>query len=210
MLPRDLFPLLCLRTPTTCQSREFLPPIYGTLQMCTSLATQSMALSKCAHHLQPNLWLSPIAYITCNPITDQFLLVLQSYIIMKVWLKICVLFLLVNDSVISSYQKEKEKGKKTITWKIHWENMAPFTLGVRANVQPKSSIPIDAKVEISPKGFTLVVKDENRNDLFNLPQVTNKCWTLWPCVLAPRLKKRNTIKFGKPMSNPWDQCCSIY
>jgi muramoyltetrapeptide carboxypeptidase LdcA involved in peptidoglycan recycling len=28
-----------------------------------------------------------------------------------------------------------------------------FTLGVRANVQPKSSIPIGANVEISPKGF---------------------------------------------------------
>jgi hypothetical protein len=27
----------------------------------------------------------------------------------------------------------------------------PFTLGVRADVQPKSSIPIGAKVEIGPK-----------------------------------------------------------
>jgi hypothetical protein len=33
-----------------------------------------------------------------------------------------------------------------------------------ANVQPKSSIPIGAKVEISPKGFTLRVKaDIERN-----------------------------------------------
>jgi hypothetical protein len=30
---------------------------------------------------------------------------------------------------------------------------AHFTLGVRANVQPKSSIPIGAKVEIGPKGL---------------------------------------------------------
>jgi hypothetical protein len=37
---------------------------------------------------------------------------------------------------------------------------AGFTLGVRANVQPKSSIPIGAKVEISPKGFTQGVKAE--------------------------------------------------
>jgi hypothetical protein len=37
---------------------------------------------------------------------------------------------------------------------------APFTLGVRPHVQPKSSIPIGAKVEISPKGFTLGVKAE--------------------------------------------------
>ncbi len=35
---------------------------------------------------------------------------------------------------------------------------AHFTLGVRANVQPKSNIPIGAKVEINPKGFTLGVK----------------------------------------------------
>jgi hypothetical protein len=34
-----------------------------------------------------------------------------------------------------------------------------FTLGVRTDVQPKSSIPIGAKkVEISPKGYTLGVK----------------------------------------------------
>jgi hypothetical protein len=38
--------------------------------------------------------------------------------------------------------------------------MASFTLGVRTNVQPKFSIPIGAKVEISPKGFTLGVKAE--------------------------------------------------
>jgi len=37
---------------------------------------------------------------------------------------------------------------------------ARFTLGVRANVQPKSSMPIGAKVEISPNGFTLGVKSE--------------------------------------------------
>jgi hypothetical protein len=37
---------------------------------------------------------------------------------------------------------------------------ARFTLGVRANVQPKSSIPIGEKVEIGPKAFTLGVKAE--------------------------------------------------
>jgi hypothetical protein len=35
---------------------------------------------------------------------------------------------------------------------------AHFTLGVRANVQPKSSNPIHAKIEISPKGFTIEIK----------------------------------------------------
>jgi predicted thioesterase len=33
----------------------------------------------------------------------------------------------------------------------HDFNKARFTLGVRANVQHKSSIPIGAKVEINPK-----------------------------------------------------------
>jgi len=46
-----------------------------------------------------------------------------------------------------------------------------FTLGVSANVQPKSSIPIGAKVEISPEGFTLGVKAEIEKNLFIVPQV---------------------------------------
>ncbi len=52
---------------------------------------------------------------------------------------------------------------------------AHFTLGVKANVQLKSSIPIGARVEISPKGFTLGVKTEIEKNIFNLPQVTIKC-----------------------------------
>jgi len=35
-----------------------------------------------------------------------------------------------------------------------------FTLGVKANFQPKSNIPIGAKVEINPKGFTLGINLE--------------------------------------------------
>jgi hypothetical protein len=52
---------------------------------------------------------------------------------------------------------------------------ARFTLGVRANVQPKSSIPIGEKVEIGPKAFTLGVKAEIFLKKFNLPPSTNKC-----------------------------------
>jgi hypothetical protein len=37
---------------------------------------------------------------------------------------------------------------------------ALFTLGVKVDVQLKSSIPIGAKLEISPNGFTLRVKAE--------------------------------------------------
>jgi hypothetical protein len=42
-------------------------------------------------------------------------------------------------------------------------------------VQLKSSIPIGANVEISPKGFALGVKAETQKNIFNLPQVTSKC-----------------------------------
>jgi hypothetical protein len=43
----------------------------------------------------------------------------------------------------------------TLSW---LSSQVRFTLGVRANVQPKSSIPICVKVEINPKGFTLIIK----------------------------------------------------
>jgi molybdopterin-biosynthesis enzyme MoeA-like protein len=55
------------------------------------------------------------------------------------------------------------------------DHKAHFTLGIRANVQPKSSIPIGAKVVINPGGFTPGVKVNIEKKLFNLPQVTNKC-----------------------------------
>jgi hypothetical protein len=57
---------------------------------------------------------------------------------------------------------------------MYFKHKAHFTLGVKANVQLKSSIPIGAKVEINPKGFTLGVKAEIQKIIFNLPQVTNK------------------------------------
>jgi hypothetical protein len=54
---------------------------------------------------------------------------------------------------------------------IYFKHKAHFRLGVKANVQLKSSIPIGAKVEISPKVFTLGVKAEIQKIIFNLPQV---------------------------------------
>ncbi len=59
---------------------------------------------------------------------------------------------------------------------------------MRANVEPKSSIPIGEKVEISPKGFTLGVKVEIEKNLVNLPRVLINA-ELYGLVLAPRLKK---------------------
>ncbi len=79
--------------------------------------------------------------------------------------------------------------------KTQESNKAHFTLGVKANVQPKSSIAIGAKVEISPKGFTLGVEAELEKNLFNLPKVTNNA-ELYGLVLAPRLKKRIPSNLG--------------
>ncbi len=61
-------------------------------------------------------------------------------------------------------------------------------LGVRANVQPKSSIPIGAKVEISPKGFTLGVKAEREKNFSICPRLLKNA-ELYGLVLDPRLKK---------------------
>jgi hypothetical protein len=63
------------------------------------------------------------------------------------------------------------------------------TVGVRANVEPKSSIPIGAKVGINPKGFTLGIKSDSFFKKFNLPQILINA-ELYGLVLAPRLKKR--------------------
>ncbi len=63
---------------------------------------------------------------------------------------------------------------------------AQFTLGVKANVQLKSSNTIGAKVETSPKGFTQGIKVEIFF-IINMPQVYAELYGL---VLAPRVKKR--------------------
>jgi hypothetical protein len=42
---------------------------------------------------------------------------------------------------------------------------AHFTQGVKAKVEPKSSNPISADTEISPKGFTIRVKTKLKYDI---------------------------------------------
>jgi hypothetical protein len=67
-------------------------------------------------------------------------------------------------------------GKRTIQRLLYQSgNKARFTLGVRANVQPKCSIPIGAKVEIGPKGFTLGVKAEIEKNFSICPKLLIKC-----------------------------------
>jgi hypothetical protein len=60
-----------------------------------------------------------------------------------------------------------------------------------------------------PQGLYTSSQGWHRKNLFNRPQVTNKFWTLWPCF-GPKAPKKDTIKFGRPICNPWDQYTSIY
>jgi hypothetical protein len=71
---------------------------------------------------------------------------------------------------------------------LHHVIQAFFTLRVRANVKPKASIPIGAKVEISPKGFTLGLKAEIENIFSICPKLLINA-ELYVLVLSPRLKK---------------------
>jgi hypothetical protein len=72
---------------------------------------------------------------------------------------------------------------------------ARFTLGIRANVQPKSSIPIGAKVEISPNGFTLGVKAKLEKMFSIYPKLLINA-ELYGLILAPRLEKRIPLNLG--------------
>jgi hypothetical protein len=80
---------------------------------------------------------------------------------------------------------------------------ARFTLGVRADVQPKPSIPTGGKVEISSKGFTQGVKAELEKIFSICPKLILNAELYW-LVSAPRLEK-DTIEFGRPICNPWGQ-----
>jgi hypothetical protein len=97
-----------------------------------------------------------------------------------------------NENICSSSGGAQVNGKRGSKQD---ETQAHFTLWVWANVQPESSIPIDGKVKISPKGFTRGVKAELEKSLFNLPQVTNKSWVLWACI-GPKAGKRIPSNLG--------------
>jgi hypothetical protein len=65
---------------------------------------------------------------------------------------------------------------------------ARFTLQVRANVQPKSSILIGAKVEIKPPGFTLEVKADIEKNFSICPKLVINA-EHYGLGLAPMQKK---------------------
>jgi hypothetical protein len=79
----------------------------------------------------------------------------------------------------------------------------PFTPGVQVKVQLTSRIPIGAKVEISLESL-LGFKTEIGKKKFNLPQGTNKCGTLWPCI-GPKAEKGDQQIWGASL-----QPCGAY
>jgi hypothetical protein len=72
---------------------------------------------------------------------------------------------------------------------LHAKTKAHFTLGVKANVQLKSSIPIGAKVEISPKGFQLGVKAEIEKIFSICPKLVINA-EFYGLLLATKAEKR--------------------
>jgi hypothetical protein len=92
---------------------------------------------------------------------------------------------------------------------FHWTTRmkltkAHFTLWIISNVQPKSSIPIGAKVEKNrSQGLYTRSQGWNRKklNLFNLPQITNKCWNFMALYQPPRLEKK-----GRPKEST---CCLL-
>jgi hypothetical protein len=66
------------------------------------------------------------------------------------------------------------------------------------------------KLKLAPRALHLGVKAEiekKKNSICPKLLINAEHYGL---VLAPNLEKKNTIEFGKPICNPWDQCLSIY
>jgi hypothetical protein len=75
-------------------------------------------------------------------------------------------------------------------------------LFISANVQPKSRIPIHAKVEMGPEGFTLGVKAElGEKKSFICPKLLINA-ELYGLVLILRLKKKGYHRIWEPNLQP--------
>jgi hypothetical protein len=79
---------------------------------------------------------------------------------------------------------------------------ARFTLRVRVHVQPKSSIPIGAKVEISPKGLTLRVKADIEKSFSICPKLLINA-EHYGLVLTRRRKQRIPPNLGSQFATLW-------
>jgi hypothetical protein len=61
-----------------------------------------------------------------------------------------------------------------------------------------------------PQGLYARSQGWTRKNLFNQPKVTNKCWTLWPCIGPQGWKEGYHQIWEANACNPWGQCSSIY
>ncbi len=68
------------------------------------------------------------------------------------------------------------------------DHKASFTLGVRPNVQPKSSISLGAKVEISPTGFTPEVNADREKNFSICPKLLTNA-AHYGLALGPKAEK---------------------
>ncbi len=109
------------------------------------------------------------------------------------------------ERVVTHCEKLPYKSK----WVIH-SSQAHYTLRVKANVQLKSSNPHCCKSWNQPHWlYTRSCSAEIGKHLFNMPQVTNKCWTLWPRI-DPNAKRRIASNLVSQFATPWGQCSSLY
>ncbi len=87
-------------------------------------------------------------------------------------------------------------------------HLGPLYTRSQANVQLKSRIPIDAKVEIAPKPFTLGVKAEIEKIFPICPKILINA-ELYGLVLAPKAEKRIPSNLGNQFATLGGQCPSI-
>jgi len=59
------------------------------------------------------------------------------------------------------------------------------------------------------KAFTLGVKADIEKNFSICPKLVINA-EHYGLAIGPKAEKKDTIKFGRPICNPWDQCSSIY
>jgi len=74
---------------------------------------------------------------------------------------------------------------------------------------PNPAFLLVQKLKSAPKGFTLGVKADIEKNFSICPRLVINA-EHYGLVWAPMEKKKDTIKFGSPICNPWGQCSSIY
>ncbi len=79
-------------------------------------------------------------------------------------------------------------------------------------LNPNPAFLLVKKLKSVPRALQVGVNADITKKLFNLPPKLLINAERYGLVLAPQgwKKKKDTIKFGRPICNPWDQCCSIY